>query len=305
MPNNNPKTSWCFTLNNWKPEDWTFITQDVEGVNLLVVGKEGAGEGETPHLQGVVTWKKAYRFTQIKKLFNGRAHWEHAKDVEKSANYCMKLTDYKKIDNRKKKGSRSDLTVAAELIRKHRRKRDIINDPALFETCAKYSKWVDSIYYNKPKKQRVAVLKQWQQELKDMLLKPAEDRNIIWMYDKVGGVGKSFFTRHMIVNHDAMQLSSGKKADLLYVYTQEEADIVIFDLSRDSEAFAPYEAIELIKDGCFTSTKYQSLNVCREEFAHVIVFANYKPKPGSLSKDRVKVKQWVPAMNMWTPIEYK
>lgn len=99
-----PAKSWCFTINNPTEAD-AKILKDWEKT-YLVFGEE-VGESGTPHFQGFITFKRAYRLTQLKKLHK-TAHWEPAITGD-AMNYCMKDGNYYIEDNRKKKGERTDL----------------------------------------------------------------------------------------------------------------------------------------------------------------------------------------------------
>ena len=97
--------SWIFVINN-------FTEEDIEWVNALevmkiVVSKE-TGKSNTPHLQGAVTFKRAYRFAQLKKL-HGAAHWELAK-ASQDFNYCKKKgSAMVRDEDNGCKGKRTDL----------------------------------------------------------------------------------------------------------------------------------------------------------------------------------------------------
>ncbi len=84
-------------------------------VSRIVVGKEG--KDKTPHLQGVVTFKKTCRFKKVKELLGEEAHIEKCKSWDASAKYCRKegdlLIDYEPKQN---KGDRTDLREAHEIL---------------------------------------------------------------------------------------------------------------------------------------------------------------------------------------------
>jgi len=111
-PNNDPKKTWDFTLNNFTDADVEMFHNWEDQVNTMVVSKE-TGEGGTPHLQGKITFKRAYRFSQLKKLHD-RVHWEQTKACA-DALYCMK-SESEVIINvyNKRQGKRSDLMEAIE-----------------------------------------------------------------------------------------------------------------------------------------------------------------------------------------------
>lgn len=93
--------SWVFTLNNYTDNDEKII-QAWEHT-YCAYGREVSETG-TPHLQGFVTFQRAYRLTALKKLMP-RAHWEKACTAD-AANYCFKEGDFYLSDRRTKKRGR-------------------------------------------------------------------------------------------------------------------------------------------------------------------------------------------------------
>lgn len=78
---------WCFTFNNYCPEDIDTLVSKFEG-SAKYVFQEETGESGTPHLQGAVQFKKKCRPVEcigIKSI-----HWEKCKNWEASIAYCTK-----------------------------------------------------------------------------------------------------------------------------------------------------------------------------------------------------------------------
>lgn len=102
----NPQNrTWIFVINNWTEDDinWVMALE----VNKITVSKEIGDEG-TPHLQGVVTFKRLYTFNQVKKL-HPKAHWEVAV-ASIDFNYCKKLGgELVRDDKGSNHGKRSDI----------------------------------------------------------------------------------------------------------------------------------------------------------------------------------------------------
>jgi len=128
VDNNDKKSSvsksWCFTVNNYTEDDEKFFN-DIE-LSYSVVGKEVGSDNNTPHLQGFIIFKRAYRLSQLKKL-HSRAHWEPAKAAD-AGNYCMKDGNYVIRDYRSQ-GKRSDLIDYAEAIKTVGVKRAVSENP--------------------------------------------------------------------------------------------------------------------------------------------------------------------------------
>jgi len=97
--------TWMYTLNNWTEDELDKLTK-LTNVNKHVCANE-IGEMGTPHLQGRITFNKEWTFNMWKK-FNTRMSVRAAKYID--CDYERKDGDILiDIDNRKKKGSRTDL----------------------------------------------------------------------------------------------------------------------------------------------------------------------------------------------------
>lgn len=73
--------NWCFTLNNWTPEEKKAITKIA---NAEYAFQEEKGANGTPHLQGVIMFKNARTMSSVKRLIP-RAHLEVMKGTKSQA----------------------------------------------------------------------------------------------------------------------------------------------------------------------------------------------------------------------------
>ncbi len=172
---------------------------------------------------------------------------------------------------------------------------------ALSKYCMKKDTRVDGPWADKriylgadlPKK-----LYPWQQKIVDIIKGPVDDRAIHWFHDEKGGAGKSTFAKYMYFHHQILTLTFGDAKDLLYVVSQQEGlDAYMFDLSRTkggkSSMSDIYQSMESIKNGYFTSTKYETKTCCFNK-PHVIIFSNHLPNMKALSADRWKIHKIEP-----------
>nr|WAE42643.1 MAG: replication associated protein [Cressdnaviricota sp.] len=84
--------NWCFTVNNYLPED-EVLFKELPGVTYLVYGREVGAEG-TPHLQGFVVFAKVMSLRSCK-LIHATCHWERSKgSAQQNRVYCTKDNDY-------------------------------------------------------------------------------------------------------------------------------------------------------------------------------------------------------------------
>ena len=83
---------WCFTINNWTPEDLQAV-YDCSRVRYFVLGKE-VGESGTPHLQGYIYFESQRTLTAVHSDIP-RAHLEPARGTPQQASeYCKKDGDF-------------------------------------------------------------------------------------------------------------------------------------------------------------------------------------------------------------------
>jgi len=83
----------------------------------------------------------------------------------------------------------------------------------------------------------------------------------------------------MFVKHKVLVVNGGKYADICNIAFNTNWDIttmVIFDLPRTNEGKISYSALEKIKDGFITNTKYETGAIAFNK-PHVVVFANFPP----------------------------
>ena len=164
--------------------------------------------------------------------------------------YCQKDGDFWQggervtIKGRKdRQGQRNDLEAVKSAIDRGESYDDIRDTQ--FDTAAKYSKFIkervqarDSAKQLNTLKERYesALLRPWQQALLDVVSEEACPRKIHWLWETEGNVGKSWMATYLGALHDATILTNGKKVDMAYIYAQKPTKIVLFDLSRTTEA---------------------------------------------------------------------
>ena len=105
-----PANAWCFTLNNWTPTEYEFLSSlflALSHSHFYIIGKE-VGENGTPHLQGYIALRETNKkFRPLPKLAvmrvseaaEGNAvnamHFERAKGSQRQNYfYCSKDGDF-------------------------------------------------------------------------------------------------------------------------------------------------------------------------------------------------------------------
>lgn len=82
---------WCFTYNNYDDNVVEFFKNICpKEADFIVFGFE-MGEKKTPHLQGYIEFPNARRGSALRKLYDGKTHWEVRKGkAEDAFLYCIK-----------------------------------------------------------------------------------------------------------------------------------------------------------------------------------------------------------------------
>jgi len=94
MPAPRQTRFWCFTLNNYTPDEELAI-QNASEVSYIVYGRE-VGKAGTPHLQGYVEFETKTKLNRLKTLLGTeRVHAEtRLGKAWQAAQYCKKDGDY-------------------------------------------------------------------------------------------------------------------------------------------------------------------------------------------------------------------
>jgi len=202
-------------------------------------------------------------------------HWEHclkyiAKEDPENADL--------KTDTSIVEGIWSNDSVA-EALKKVRNLRDILPTIAAFREKPADDEPVDPPAEWRP----------WQRDTLELLQKPADPRKIIWIFDKEGGAGKSLLTRYIADHMSGICLSQApgqrEVANLLRKFMPINGRIIVFDFARQMQEQHFYEPMEHLKNGMITSTKYDG-QVLKWKPGHVVVMANFRPKPNMWTWDR-------------------
>lgn len=152
-------------------------------------------------------------------------------------------------------------------------------------------KYVGQDLFDKPFK--------WQQEIIDNCDKPFEKRIIHWVFDPVGGVGKTDLCKWLMVHRKFPAFGYQAASNILSVFMKycdkdpsKVPSAITFNLTRaKSSIFGTqelYMSLEAIKDGLIMDGKYEG--GCMSFMPpHVWVFANILPAFKHMSVGRLKV----------------
>lgn len=284
--------NWCFTLNNYTDDDYERLTHLVEdgGCTYIIFGKE-VGESGTPHLQGFISFGKRVYLTDVKKRISRTAHFELARMIPESIEYCKKDGDvFEDGVLPVGQGKRSDIDdfkvdVKAGLLNF----KDIREKHSM--VYAKYKGFVmEYVVDNSPD---VCVpqypLHEWQEELMAKLTLDPDDRTITFIVDQTGNNGKTWFAHYYAAKHkDCQVLCPGKRADMAYIL-RTDIRVLILDAPRSKQGeFIQYDFLEDVKNGYVFSSKYES-SVKKLANVHLVVLMNEPPDLTKLSSDRFDI----------------
>jgi len=198
-----------------------------------------------------------------------------------------------------RQGERNDLSELKMSIENQENWTDIYSNH--FEAIAKCASTSET-YYNlvgQKKAHEAAVsfyneqtLRPWQQRLVEFTQSPVHNRQVVYIWEQTGGVGKSFMAGYLQTMCKAVVLQPAKKADLLYILSKHVREpgcnTIVFDVSCSNAEYGMdvvYTVAEHCKDGRMLVTKYNS---CQYRFTpkHVIILSNNPPDMQKLKADR-------------------
>lgn len=242
--------AWFFTWNN--PGNTANTVLEMLGASKWCWQLECGTDG-TEHIQGVLYFKNARKFSQLKKACP-KVHWEKAKSLKACVKYCSK--------------------VKTRIGETHINGFEI---PELITTIclADMDSWQSDILKlleEVPDKRTV----HWFWEEVGGIGKTEFCKYLVVNHkDCVYVNGKNTDMKFAIVKFVEKHKRGPK--------------ILLCDFPRDYRNFVSYVGIEELKNGIFFSGKYESC-MCLYNTPHILCFANFPPEKFKLSKDRWNIK---------------
>ena len=248
------------------------------------------------HVQGYMEGKNSIKFATLRNLFPGIHHERRLGTAEEAREYCMKEetrdwdTEPREFGtfSPSRQGQRSDLAAGMELLKEKGLKALKEEMPGMF---VRFHAGMEKLasFYDKIEPIKDFVPRKWQQQVITMLQEEANRRDVIWVVDTVGNMGKSMLAEYIVCNMNGLPLG-GRNQDMAYLWDKEEHKIGIFDIPRVSAENTKhlFQFTEGLKNGMIVSTKYQVV-VKKFKPAHVFFFSNEHPDKTWLSADRWKI----------------
>lgn len=293
---------FCFTLNNYTPEDVAhieslYLNAD-NHITYLVIGRE-VGDSGTPHLQGFICFSRRKTFNVVKALINERIHIEGARGTsDQAATYCKKdgaYTEFGTVPVSGKTNYLEDFFKWADQFHEDNGRIPTARDVALEHpvVLTRHRNVLDVLESRAPPPSLVTnpQSRPWQLELEEHLTDDTpDDRTVEFFVDEEGGKGKSWFQRHMLTKYpDRVQmLAPGKRDDLAHTIDIQKS-IFLMNVPKTQMEFLQYSILEQLKDRTVFSPKYTSKMKVLSAPAHVIVFSNEHPDMNKMSADRYHI----------------
>lgn len=299
MSNMSKYSNYCFTLNNYTSEQETLLSEFYKNYcEYMIYGHEIGEQTHTPHLQGFIQLKNRMRLTTIKNKLNiSTIHLEQTKgSVPDNINYCKK--DGNNIIEMGEPIIKGSNSRVKRNIREEIKKCNSWKECLEIEGIEKHLKFAREYFNNMERRYndlyKDIQLYSWQNLLIDYMNRDGSSREILFVSDKQGGRGKSFFCGYCLnMRDDVFICNNGSTADILYIYKDNIKKNILIDTQRDNHLEElNYKLIENITNLFFTSTKYESQVVHKPFKTNTIIFTNdnnYKILCNKLSKDRIKI----------------
>lgn len=290
---------WSITLNNYSEDGLRTWMEAINNVKVayLCFQKEVAPTTGTPHLQGFVAFTSNYRLSAVKTLLGQSIHALRSNGTpSQNRDYCKKsqtaivdsFQEFGTLPKDPSRGKRTDFdnfkTAVSEGLRCKRQARELFP-----ELVAKYPRYCfDVIADQKDVSVEDHELYPWQISLNSDLQNPADDRKVIFVVDKKGNQGKTWFAKwYCKSNDDSQYLEPAKKVDMAYAL-QDNLRVLFLNITRTTDSDTQnylYAFIESVKDGMVFSPKYESRMKYFDK-VHVVVLMNSDPNMELLSEDR-------------------
>jgi len=243
---------------------------------------------ETPHLQGYIRFENAMRFESVRSLLMDNHVEEMYSDTGAAIRYAQKEGDFEEfgkrpLDQKAKGKAGADMWKGVWEAAREGKLEDI--PEKIRFTHIKQIEHIHQRYGNhKPPKPEIE-LKDWQDKACDILNHPPDSRQIFIFVDYIGGAGKSTFCRWLMNMYEGVEMyGASKSSDISYCVKNPK--IALFDFARCMADSSPWNAVEMVKNGCVFNSKYES-GMKFFSIPHVFVFTNTPPESGKLSVDRI------------------
>ncbi len=233
------------------PDESISVLLGIGGLLRYVIQEE-VGEGGTAHLQGLMSFESAKKWSTLRG--HAKIYWSKCRNIFAAKRYCSKV----------------ETSTGRIWVKGYKVKGRGPKDPLDGKTLYEWQKDIIELVQKVPDDRSI----HWFWSSAGNIGKTALAKHLILKFDAIvlGGKYKDAY------------FAISKRLE-----KHKDVDIVLFNLPRSVGNIISYQAIEGIKDGMFFSPKYESNQVVYDP-PHVIIFANCAPDLSKLSPDRWKVR---------------
>lgn len=263
----------------------------------IEIAHEKGSNGEYPHTHVLLDFGVQFQ-TRQPSFFDIDSLHPHIRKVTTSTHWtnCLKYLGKEDPDNAHLK-----VQSLAEGVWKHGTVAEALSSVTSFKDVVP----VIQLMAHKPPEQIVRKYSHfpWQESLIAELKCKPDYRKIIWYTDLVGGCGKTELADYLMACGDGLNRPSsylmvsqcGGSKDFASILASSlssgwEGHCIFLDLPRDAEKYSIYSPIEMIKNGTFTTTKYQGKTFQLKYRPHVVIFSNFFPNTNRISLDRWDIR---------------
>jgi hypothetical protein len=293
---------FAFTWFNWNDNDVATLRSLCNSADNLVRyvawGYEEAPSTGTSHLQGAIGFRRQVTLARVKDVLGSQSvHIEGARSILRNYAYAIKVAaDGGAIEEygdrpENARGERSDIEAAVLAIKQGMKLKEFRSE-YFGQYRGSPSAWVELIADYTPAPEVAShPLSTWQALLNDKLRHEPDPREIIFIVDRVGNSGKSWFVKYYNQMHGdkSILLQPGKRNDMGYIFYKASLDasrrVVFIDCKRSEAELLDYRFLESMKDGWMQNGKYNSTTFWFT-VPHVVVMMNEMPDMSKLSTDR-------------------
>lgn len=303
----------CFTLNNYSDEDLKrFRDACKRGLVKILFYQHEIGINKTRHLQGFMHLNRRMRLSGLKYTFGNKVHFEKAFGTPKQNwTYCTKeetrdlsveepVMCYPSLEEVQRYLEHATMATAGRYVKLREIVDQIVENKEIDKTERNYVLHKRAIHEvvaeirndNLMKKLRETVPDPtgWQLECLQQL-KDQTDRQVLWVYESKGCVGKSELSKWLMVHSKYIKLSSISSMNrVAFIINKNSAPGIIFDMPRSNniegdKMAISYGTLEQLKDGTLFSDRYEGLSSIID-VPRIVVFCNFPPDKDKLSLDR-------------------
>jgi hypothetical protein len=318
---------WCITFNGYTSKDEANFEQALktghsEGEVITGIVAKEIGENGNHHLQCYIHFKKLKRQSAVHAFFGydtpcmhlsvqGKEGPSSGKPPLAAFHYCMKEDNYyvvgknldeiERLKTKTKIGtgrcseSYCEISRAIEEGKVTNMKQVRQMDAEVAAKSEEYFRGLIVTHMPKPPIKEHP-LRCWQEMLIKKLEEPFNDREVVFVVDKIGNCGKSWFTAMYTERYgNCYTVGADKRDDISYQLINQIIDsgppnVIFMDAPRARNAYVSSSWLEEIKNAKIVSSKYKSKTLHLPHRPHMVVMMNEFPVKNSnekgLSDDR-------------------